>query len=60
MNTALLGLRITPGLLLMGHGLQKLVPPAAMITAILKVHSASGGVRIPAGPERNFGRKTTR
>ena len=28
MNTALLVLRIIPGLLLMGHGLQKLVPPA--------------------------------
>ena len=27
MNTALLVLRIVPGLLLMGHGLQKLVPP---------------------------------
>jgi putative oxidoreductase len=27
MNTALLVLRIIPGLLLMGHGLQKLVPP---------------------------------
>ena len=27
MNTALLALRIIPGLLLMGHGLQKLVPP---------------------------------
>ena len=26
MNTALLVLRIIPGLLLMGHGLQKLVP----------------------------------
>ena len=28
MNTALLVLRIIPGLLLMGHGLQKLVPPS--------------------------------
>ena len=27
MNTALLVLRVVPGLLLMGHGLQKLVPP---------------------------------
>src|SRR4051812_33261224 len=27
MNTALLVLRIIPGLLLMGHGLQKLLPP---------------------------------
>src|SRR5215217_5300529 len=27
MNTALLGLRIIPGLLLGGHGLQKLAPP---------------------------------
>src|SRR3954454_5799202 len=27
MNTALLVLRIIPGLLLMGHGLQKIVPP---------------------------------
>ena len=27
MNTALLVLRLVPGLLLMGHGLQKLVPP---------------------------------
>jgi hypothetical protein len=27
MNTALLVLRIIPGLLLIGHGLQKLVPP---------------------------------
>jgi hypothetical protein len=28
MNTALLALRIIPGLLLMGRGLQQLVPPA--------------------------------
>jgi uncharacterized membrane protein YphA (DoxX/SURF4 family) len=27
MNTALLVLRIVPGILLIGHGLQKLVPP---------------------------------
>jgi uncharacterized membrane protein YphA (DoxX/SURF4 family) len=27
MNTALLVLRVVPGILLIGHGLQKLVPP---------------------------------
>ena len=27
MNSTLLALRVVPGLLLIGHGLQKLVPP---------------------------------
>lgn len=45
MNTALLVLRIIPGLLLMGHGLQKLVPPnlsPPMLHAAGHRHTAAG------------------
>jgi putative oxidoreductase len=47
MNTALLVLRIIPGLLLMGHGLQKLVPPGYSPPLL----HAAGHRRIGAGFE---------
>jgi putative oxidoreductase len=45
MNTALLVLRIMPGLLLMGHGLQKLVPPGyspPVLHAVGHRHTGAG------------------
>jgi putative oxidoreductase len=44
MNTALLVLRVVPGVLLLGHGLQKLVPPKYSPPLLHAVgHRATGG-----------------
>jgi hypothetical protein len=44
MNTALLVLRIIPGLLLMGRGLQQLVPPRLLTAAVARAgHRGTGG-----------------
>ena len=58
MNTALLVLRITPGLVLMGHGLQKLVPPGYSPPLFTRpVIAARGGLREPRHPAGCGGRR---
>src|SRR4051794_40210279 len=48
MNTALLVLRIIPGLLLMGHGLQKLVPPGYSPPLLHAAGHRGTGARLPS------------
>src|SRR4051794_40802293 len=48
MNTALLVLRIVSGLLLMGHGLQKLVPPGYSPPLLHAAGHRGTGARLPS------------